>query len=165
MDSLSLGFGASFPELATRDGLVRLDRLFVARLAEADPDLHLRLMQARATPDALDARAEGELVVAAGPHVQAFVGELFGIEAELDAIFARTQGQGPLHGCKRLFVQRQAVKKYADASGLDGPALRAELEARMGEASLVSRGMSRRGRPRVTRRAWISRCAMPPGRR
>jgi NADPH-dependent glutamate synthase beta subunit-like oxidoreductase/NAD(P)H-flavin reductase len=134
MDSLSLGFGASFPELATRDGLVRLDRLFVARLAEADPDLHLRLMQARATPDALDARAEGELVVAAGPHVQAFVGELFGIEAELDAIFARTQGQGPLHGCKRLFVQRQAVKKYADASGLDGPALRAELEARMGEA-------------------------------
>ncbi len=38
----------------------------------------------------------------------------------------------PIHACKRLFVQRQAVKKYPDPSAFDGPALRAALEARIG---------------------------------
>ena len=38
----------------------------------------------------------------------------------------------PIHACKRLFVQRQAVKKYPDPAGFDGPALRAALEARIG---------------------------------
>jgi hypothetical protein len=42
---------------------------------------------------------------------------------------------------KRLFVQRQAVKKYADPSGFDGAALRAALEARMG-AALDERGFA-----------------------
>ena len=131
MDSATLGFGSTFSDLATRDGLVRLDRLFVGRLAETEPELHARLMAARAEPDALDARAEGQFVVALGPSVQDFVGALFGIEAELAEIAARTAALDPIHACKRLFVQRQAVKKYPDPSGFDAPALRAALEDAM----------------------------------
>ncbi|MBC7637081.1 MAG: FAD-dependent oxidoreductase, partial [Acetobacteraceae bacterium] len=128
-----LGFGFNFADLAHRDGLVRLDRLFVERLA-ASPDLYARLLAARAAPDALDARAEGDLVVALGPALDDFVAALFAISSEVDAIAAETLRLDPVHACKRLFVQRQAVKKYADVSGFDGAALRADLEAQMGAA-------------------------------
>ena len=128
-----LGFGFTFADLAHRDGLVRLDRLFVERLAES-PDLHARLLTARAAPDALDAKAEGDLVVALGPAVDQFVAALFAIAPQVNAIAASTLRLDPVHACKRLFVQRQAVKKYADVSGFDGAALRANLEVRLGAA-------------------------------
>ncbi|MBV8588883.1 MAG: pyridine nucleotide-disulfide oxidoreductase, partial [Acetobacteraceae bacterium] len=127
-----LGYGFSFPELATREGLVRLDKCFLGGLAGAEPELHTRLMAARAKPEALDPKAEGELVVALGPHLDGFVAGLFGIEAETAALTAQTQALDPIHTCKRLFVQRQAVKKYPDPSGFDGGQVRAALEARIG---------------------------------
>src|SRR5579863_6148078 len=130
----SLGFDFGFAELATREGLVRLDRAFLERLAAEDAALHLRLMAARAEPDAVAMKDESELVVALGPHLDGFVAALFGIEAETLALARETHALDPIHACKRLFVQRQAVKKYADPSGFDGAALRAALEALFGEA-------------------------------
>ena len=62
-----------------------------------------------------------------------FVAALFGIEAETLALARETHALDPIHACKRLFVQRQAVKKYADPSDFDGLALRAALEALFGE--------------------------------
>ncbi len=126
-DNAKLAFGLSFADLAARDGLVRLDRLFLAGLAEADAPLHAALLAARAAPENLDAKAEGELVVTLGRHLDPFVARLFGIEAEAGALAARTHALDPIHACKRLFVQRQAVKKYADPSGFDGPALQEAL--------------------------------------
>jgi NADPH-dependent glutamate synthase beta subunit-like oxidoreductase/NAD(P)H-flavin reductase len=127
-----LGFGFTFADIATRDGLVRLDRRFLDELAGQDPELHERLLTARAAPDAAATR-ESDLVVALGPHLDAFVTELFGIAAETGALARETARLDPIHACKRLFVQRQAVKKYADPSDFDGTALRADLEVRMGE--------------------------------
>ncbi len=124
-----LAFGLTFADLAARDGLIRLDRLFLDKLVADDATLHASLMAARATPESLDAKAEGELVVALGRHLDPFIATLFGIEAETGAIAARTRALDPIHACKRLFVQRQAVKKYADPSGFDGPALRETLIA------------------------------------
>ena len=49
MDRAGLAFGLTFPDLADRDGLVRLDRLFVARLEADAPALHARL-----TADGID---------------------------------------------------------------------------------------------------------------
>jgi len=128
-----LGYGFSFADLADRDGLIRLDRAFLGRLAAEDAGLHARLLTARATPDALAAKDESELVVALGPHLDSFVATLFAIEAETLALARETAALDPIHACKRLFVQRQAVKKYPDPSGFDGAALREALEARMGE--------------------------------
>jgi NADPH-dependent glutamate synthase beta subunit-like oxidoreductase/NAD(P)H-flavin reductase len=129
-----LGFGFSFAELAEREGLVRLDRVFLERLAAEDAALHARLMAVRAAPDALAVKDESELVVALGPHLDGFVAALFGIEAETLALARETHALDPIHACKRLFVQRQAVKKYPDPSGFDGGALRAALEAVIGGA-------------------------------
>src|SRR5271165_3791766 len=133
-DAVTLGFGFSFSELAARDGLVRLDRSFLDRLAVADAALHARLLAARAAPDAVAVADESELVVALAPHLDAFVATLFDIEAETLALAHATHALDPIHACKRLFVQRQAVKKYPDPSGFDGAALRADLEAQLGEA-------------------------------
>ncbi len=128
-----LGLGFNFADLATRDGLIRLDRAFLDRLAAEDAGLHARLLTARATPDPLAAKDESELVVALGPHLDSFVATLFGIEAETLALARETASLDPIYACKRLFVQRQAVKKYPDPSGFDGADLRQALEARMGE--------------------------------
>ncbi len=134
MDAVTPGEQAPFAELAGRDGLVRLDKRFLVQLGADDAALCGRLLAARAAPDALDAKAEGELLVALGPHLENFIAELFGITEEVAALAAETRRLDPIHQCKRLFVQRQAVKKYPDPSGFDGPALRAALEAAMGAA-------------------------------
>ena len=69
----ALGFGFSFEDLTRRQGLVRLDRLFLDRLAAEDEALHVRLLAARAAPEELDAKQEGELLVALGPHLDGLV--------------------------------------------------------------------------------------------
>jgi NADPH-dependent glutamate synthase beta subunit-like oxidoreductase/NAD(P)H-flavin reductase len=140
-DPVALGFGFDFAQLVARDGLVRLDRTFLDRLAAEDAALHARLLAARAAPEAVTGRDESELVVALAPHLDAFVAALFGIEAETLALARETHAFDPIHACKRLFVQRQAVKKYPDPSDFDGPALRAALEAQFGE-TLTERGFA-----------------------
>ncbi|MGC2397369.1 MAG: pyridine nucleotide-disulfide oxidoreductase, partial [Rhodomicrobium sp.] len=133
MDAATLGFGATFSSLATREGLIALDKHFLAQVAAQDPALHENLLAARAAPDSLDSKAESTLITSLGPILDAFVAELFGIQDLLDEVAAQTKNLDPIHGCKRLFVQRQAVKKYADPFSFNGAALRAELEERMGE--------------------------------
>jgi NADPH-dependent glutamate synthase beta subunit-like oxidoreductase/NAD(P)H-flavin reductase len=129
---LRLGLGFTFADLANREGLIRLDRQFLESLAGQDAALHQRLLAARATPADVAGRDESDLVVALGPHLDGFVAELFGIEAETGALLQQTLALDPIHACKRLFVQRQAVKKYADPTGFDATALRSALEARIG---------------------------------
>ena len=128
----ALAFGLSLPELAAREGLIRLDRAFVAALGEDNAALGARLLAARADPAALTAKDEAELVVALGPALDRFVAALFGIEAEVAAIAGETRALDPIHACKRLFVQRQAVKQYPDPAGFDGAALRVALEVEIG---------------------------------
>src|SRR5262249_165766 len=60
----------------------------------------------------------------------------FGIAAEVDALRAGDRKLAPLYSVKRLFVQRNAARKYpaAQAEAFDGDVLRAELERRFGDA-------------------------------
>src|SRR6266851_3486702 len=134
MSELALKHGLSFSDLYERDGLVRLDRAFVAHLAAAEVALHDRLMLARAAPDALDRKAESDLLVDLSPHLEDFVGELFGIIGEVRALQAAHDKLAPLFSVKRLFVQRRAVKevKEADALHLNGRKLAQELETLLG---------------------------------
>ena len=134
MTELALKHGLSFADLYERDGLVRLDRAFVAHLAAAEVALHDRLMAARAAPDALDRKAESDLLVDLSPHLEDFIGELFGIAGEVRALQASHDKLAPLYSVKRLFVQRRAVKevKEADALHLNGHKLAQELETLIG---------------------------------
>ena len=154
MSKLALEYGLSFADLYGRDGLIRLDREFVAHLAVGDVALHDRLMAGRADPEALDHKAESDLLVDLAPHVEDFLGALFGIGAAMRASQARQDALAPLFSVKRLFVQRRAVKeiKEADAAALDGAALAAEIEALVGG---VARGLD----TRADAIAWETRFA------
>src|SRR5215212_10046130 len=134
MTKLALKHGLASPDLYERKGLIRLDRAFVAHLAAGDVKLHDRLMAARATPDSLNRKAESDLLVDLAPEIEDFIGELFGITAEIRALQARHDALAPLYSVKRLFVQRRAVKeiKEADAARLNGPRLGDELAGLIG---------------------------------
>ncbi|HEV7371226.1 pyridine nucleotide-disulfide oxidoreductase [Arenibaculum sp.] len=131
---LTPAFGLAFRDLYDPAGLARLDRCFLDRLAEADGELANRLLAARAEPDGLPRKDESELIVALAPHVDDFVGELFGIGAEVRALAARHDRLAPLDAAKRLFIQRKAARAFTpeQAAGLDGDALAAALAERLG---------------------------------
>jgi NADPH-dependent glutamate synthase beta subunit-like oxidoreductase/NAD(P)H-flavin reductase len=139
MSELSLKHGLEFADLYARDGLIRLDRAFVAHLAAGDVGLHDRLMAARASvatigPDALDRKGESDLLVDLAPHLEDFLGELFGIAPAVQALQQAHDDLAPLYAVKRLFVQRRAVKevKEADAAHLHGHRLQLELDTQIG---------------------------------
>src|SRR5712692_1756038 len=133
---LALKHGLQFDDLYRRDGLARIDTLFVAHLAAGDVELHNRLLAARRDPGTIEAKAESELIIDLAPHLEDFIGDLFAIAPEIAALQARHHELAPLYTVKRLFVQRRAVKGVTagQAAALDGPALAAALEARFGES-------------------------------
>ena len=75
---------------------------------------------------------ESSLLIALGPHLEDFLGALFGIEGEVRALEARHHELAPLYAVKRQFVQRKAMNTHrADAAAaFDGAALRASWSAR-----------------------------------
>src|SRR5712675_84176 len=121
MSDLVLKHELSFADLYDRAGLVRLDRAFVAHLAESDVGSHDRLMMARRDPDAIERLDESNLLVDLAPHLEDFIGELFGIEAEMWALQAGHHELAPPYSGEGLVVQRRAVKgvKEADAAAID----------------------------------------------
>jgi len=136
MNELVLGHGLAFEDLYAREGLVRLDAAFIAHLGAVDVALHNRLATARRDPAALKREEEADLLTALAPHLEDFIGELFGIGAELRALQARHSALAPLYSVKRLFVQRRAAKGITAeaAAAIAGEAIVGELEVRFGEA-------------------------------
>jgi hypothetical protein len=63
MIELALKHGLSFADLHDREGLIRLDRAFIAHLAETDGGLHNRLVTARRNPGAVERLDESDLLV------------------------------------------------------------------------------------------------------
>jgi len=128
---LTLAYGLTFADLYTRDGALALDRAFDGALAAADAALAERYRAARANPDALERRAESDLLIAVAPHLEDFLAGLFGIGDEVRALEARHHALAPLFAVKRQFVQRRAMNAFKpdEAATFDGPALRASLEA------------------------------------
>jgi NADPH-dependent glutamate synthase beta subunit-like oxidoreductase/NAD(P)H-flavin reductase len=135
VDTLVLRGGFSFEDLYARQGLTRLDAAFLADLEAADPALHQRVLAARANPGALTGKPHSELILELAPHVDTFIGELFGVAAELAALSARHHEDDPIYFVKRQFVQRKALTGVTaeQAAAIDGPAIAAELEARFFE--------------------------------
>ena len=127
--SLRLAHGLAFEDLYHRAGLVRLDDRFLAFLDTADSPLAGRLRAGRADPEALDAKAESQLLLDLAPHLERFLAQLFGIADEVLALARRHDALAPLYTVKRQFVQRRAGTriKPAEAAALDGAALEREL--------------------------------------
>jgi NADPH-dependent glutamate synthase beta subunit-like oxidoreductase/NAD(P)H-flavin reductase len=126
--------GFSVADLYRRDGLLRLDQVFLKRLAAEDPELHEQLLQARAHPAEVTRAAASDLAIRVAPALERFIGELFGVDAELAALKGHHAELEPLFSIKREFVQRQAAKKTKpqEAAQFDGEALFARLQDLLG---------------------------------
>ena len=134
-DQLDLRFGLSFEDLYRQEGLARLDQTFLEQLQSANPALAQRLRDARTSPDALARKQQSDLIVELAPHVEDFIGELFGISADLRALQAKHHGLAPIYALKRRFVQKKAISGVTkeQASAINGLAVAAELEALFNE--------------------------------
>ncbi|HEX4231218.1 MAG TPA: FAD-dependent oxidoreductase [Bryobacteraceae bacterium] len=128
---LRLAFGFEFQDLYSRDGLKRLDDAFLTGLSESAPELHAQLLAARENPPAFARKSGSDLIVGVAPYVEDFIGRLFGVESELQALQARHSALAPLYSVKRRFIQKRALTGMTPAKALeiDGPAVAAELEA------------------------------------
>jgi NADPH-dependent glutamate synthase beta subunit-like oxidoreductase/NAD(P)H-flavin reductase len=133
---LNLGFALHFTDLYRRDGLEKVDGAFLADLSAVDPALHARLVGARQEPGRLDAKQHSQLLIELAPHVDDFIGRLFGIRAQISALAEQHHRLAPLYEVKRQFVQRAAAKAYNEASAqtLDGDSLGAALKDHVGAA-------------------------------
>jgi NADPH-dependent glutamate synthase beta subunit-like oxidoreductase/NAD(P)H-flavin reductase len=132
-DTLSLAFGFQFEDLYQREGLVRLDAGFLDYLKKGDAALGDRLTTARENPASLPRKQASELIVAVAPYLEDFIGQLFGIEADLRDLQARHHDLAPLYAIKRKFVQRSkavAAITLEQALTFDGEALATDLETR-----------------------------------
>jgi NADPH-dependent glutamate synthase beta subunit-like oxidoreductase/NAD(P)H-flavin reductase len=136
-DTLKLRHGLSFGDLYDRDGLVRLDGLFLDALGADDGDLRRRLESARAEPEALTRLEESELIIDVAPHLETFIAALFGIEVELETDIAEHAHADKIFVVRRNFVQRRAAKSFTveQAEALDGDAVTAEFESLIGPGS------------------------------
>ncbi len=130
----NLAHGLIFADLYTVEGAARIDALFVAHLADTDAALATRLAAARADPAGLAPRDESALLIDLAPHLEDFLGQLFGIGPALRALEARHHELAPLYAVKRQFVQRKAMNAYKAeaAEQFDGAALRARMETLIG---------------------------------
>jgi NADPH-dependent glutamate synthase beta subunit-like oxidoreductase/NAD(P)H-flavin reductase len=134
MPTLSLAHGLAFADLYRCEGLLRIDAAFLEFLKSADGELAAKLESARLAPDSVAKKEESALILAVGPHLDEFIGGLFGIEAQVRALSGQHQTLAPIYTVKRQFVQRKAVAKYkADAAaGFDGLGLEVDLATRFG---------------------------------
>lgn len=135
MTKLNLAFNVQFKDLYSHEGLAKLDGAFISELVKSDTDLHNKLVEARANPDGLELKDESNLIIALAPHVEDFIGKLFGIRKDLSALAEKHDALANIYTCKRLFVQRQAAKAHKPevAETFDGFELDKKLEQWFGE--------------------------------
>ena len=110
---------------------MRLDDVFLSQLGEAAPDLRSRLLAARKDPASLALKQSSELIIEVAPHLEDFIGKLFGIHKALHDLQARHHELAPLYAVKRKFIQKKALTGQTPekAAAIDGYAVAAELEA------------------------------------
>ncbi len=132
--TLSLRFGLQFEDLYQRPGLLTIDGHFLSELRAADAALADRLIAVRQNPSSLDKKQQSELIIALAPHLEDFIGELFGISAELQAVQATHNAVAPLYTVKRKFILKRALTgvKPEQAAALNGEALHTALEEKLG---------------------------------
>ena len=135
MAELKLKYGLAFDDLYRLEGLAAVDSAFLKHVGDADAGLRDRLVVARGNSDSLPAKDESALLIELVPHLEDFIGGLFGIAREVRELQAQHDELAPLYAVKRLFVQRRAVKGATaeQAAALDGAALEAELATLFGE--------------------------------
>lgn len=121
--------GFEFHELFQADGLTRLDQRFLDRLNDHDPAWHQLLLRYR-RGEITDNPTVSELLLAVAPLLEAFIAELFGIDAELAETRATTLSHDPVMQFKQALVQKRA-RRYRKPIDSDFATLNAWLQEQL----------------------------------
>ena len=130
--ALKLAFGFEFRDLYDTAGLNRLDAAFLDYL---QPELRERLTSGRTNPASLARKDESQLIIDVAPHLEDFIGHLFGITHNLNVLRDHHTDLAPIYTVKRRFVQRKAITsiKPEQAAEFDPAAVTARLADFFGE--------------------------------
>ena len=141
--------GFTYDDLFSQGGLEKLDHEFLERLARHDPGRRDALLAYRGG-NQLDALQVSELLLAAGPVLEDFLSELFGIQEAVESARLQTLSHDPVFAFKKLFVQRRArrrllsteqIASFAELdAALDHELRRAGLEERDRELAIAKWG-------------------------
>ena len=104
--------GLSYADLRRAEGLQRLDERFRAFLGERDGDLLKRLNAFRAADELPENLAYSQLLMALAPHVEAYVGALFGIEASTAEAGRATAAHNPVAAFQQDVVWKRARRLW-----------------------------------------------------
>jgi NADPH-dependent glutamate synthase beta subunit-like oxidoreductase/NAD(P)H-flavin reductase len=113
-------------DLHEPEKLGALHRYFQRDFAQRDPEGYARFEAYRkATLEGgagLGPQAESEALLAAAPHVSAFVGRLFGVEGELAKLADAVSERAPIFRFKRDFAKKRVLKADAGRAFAGDPA-------------------------------------------
>ncbi|MBX3486574.1 MAG: FAD-dependent oxidoreductase [Candidatus Paracaedibacteraceae bacterium] len=115
----------TFSDLYTQSGLEAIDRRFSEFVQSLDSDLYDRYVLARQNK-----QGDSDLLMALAPVFEDFIADLFDIKPDVLKLQQSHHELAPVFSVKRLFVQRQAVRKYPPqaAATFDGDSLRSQLK-------------------------------------
>ncbi|NSM56461.1 glutamate synthase subunit beta, partial [Wolbachia endosymbiont of Atemnus politus] len=125
---MQLNFNISFPNLYTLNGLIKLDETFLHYIKSRDENLFCSLIEVREVlsqcltlEQSMSATqmTDSQLIIDLSYLLDEFIAKLFNIEKEIEELKKKHNDFAVMYKCKRLFVQRYALKKYADTANID----------------------------------------------
>ncbi|AHX09632.1 FAD-dependent oxidoreductase [Ehrlichia chaffeensis] len=111
-----LDFELTVQNLYTREGLVKLDNLFLSYLQSNNQDLYEILIKERQNNTKAD---NTPYIIELSYILEHFITQLFKIEDEIIIQRNKHKEFSEIYKCKRLFIQRYALKKYPDINSLN----------------------------------------------
>ncbi|MCX3065088.1 FAD-dependent oxidoreductase [Wolbachia endosymbiont of Drosophila pseudotakahashii] len=142
---MKLNFKISFSNLYTRNGLTKLDETFLNYIKSCDESLFCSLIEARekAASSSMSSQChppssqcltlgsrkqegrsatwmtDSQLIIDLSYLLDEFIAKLFNIEKEIEELKKKHNDFAVIYKCKRLFVQRYALKKYTNVANID----------------------------------------------
>ena len=134
---MQLNFKISFSNLYTCSGLIKLDETFLDYIKSCDESLFCSLIEAREKaasslmssqcltlgsieqPMLASQMTDSQLIIDLSYLLDEFIAKLFNIGKEAEELKKKHNDFAAIYKCKRLFVQRYALKKYTDIADID----------------------------------------------
>ena len=134
---MQLNFNISFPDLYIRDGLIKLDGTFLDYAKSYDENLFCSLIEAREKTASASTSSQcltlgsrkqrmlahqmtdSQLIIDLSYLLDEFIAKLFNIKKETEELKKKHNDFAVIYKCKRLFVQRYALKKYTGIANID----------------------------------------------
>ncbi|MGN7619110.1 MAG: hypothetical protein ACTJLM_04505 [Ehrlichia sp.] len=110
-----LNFKLAKQNLYSREGLIKLDNIFLSYLQSSNKDLFDFLIKARRG----STESHTSYIIEISYIVEEFISKLFMIENEIKLQQNIHKEFLEIYKCKRLFIQRYALKKYPNIDNLN----------------------------------------------